>query len=90
MTPENRTENSYCYGHYDGYESRLQRRLQHDLGVDQAAAETILRLHNRIIELQSQIRQLETELAVQRLNQDVRLSGYRDVYYEATWIELDF
>ena len=68
---------------------KIQAALVDALGVDEAAAETILRLRKQIIELQSQIRQLETELAAQYTNQHMRLSRYREVYYEATWIELE-
>ena len=45
MISENTSRKSYWYGPYEGYESRCQRRLQNDLGVDEAAAETILRLN---------------------------------------------
>ena len=90
MIPENPSPKRYWYGPHEGYESRSQRRLQDDLGVDEAAAEAILRLRNQVIELQAHIRQLETELAVQDASQHVRLAQYREVYYEATWIELDF
>jgi hypothetical protein len=48
-----------------------------------------VRLRSQVIELQSQIRQLETELAAQYASQHMRLSHYREVYFEATWIELD-
>ena len=90
MTPKDNTKNSYYYGQYEGYELRCQRRLQKDLGVDEAAAEAILRLRKQIIELQSYIHHLETELAIQQAIQDVHLASYREVEIEATWIELDF
>ena len=90
MIPENPSAKQYRYGRSEGYESRSQRRLQDDLGIDQAAAETILYLRRQVIELQSHIRQLETELAAQDANQHLRLARYREVYYEATWIELEF
>jgi hypothetical protein len=89
MVPENKSPKRYWYDPYEDYESRTKRRLQDDLGVDEAAAETILRLRSQVIELQSQIRQLETELAAQYASQHMRLSHYREVYFEATWIELD-
>jgi hypothetical protein len=89
MTPENPSPKRYWYGPYEGYESRCQRRLQEDLGVDEAAAETILRLRNQVLELQSRIRLLETELTAQHASQQLRLARYREVYYEATWIELE-
>lgn len=83
-------ENIYWYGQYEGFESRSQRRLIKDLGVDEAAAETILRLRHQVIELQSHIHQLEAELTAQYDDQHTRLSRYREAYYEASWIELGF
>ena len=88
MNPENPSQKRYWYGPHEGYESRCQRRLQDDLGVDEAAAETILRLRNQVLELQSRIRLLEAELTAQTANQQLRLTRYRELYYEATWIEL--
>jgi len=89
MNPENLSQERYWYGPYEGYESRCQRRLQEDLGVDEAAAETILHLRNQVLELQSRIRLLEAELTAQVASQQLRLARYREVYYEATWIELE-
>ena len=90
MIPKNTSRKSYWYGQYEGYESRGQRRLQDDLGVDEAAAEAILRLRSQVIELQSHIRRLEAELAAMYASQHIRLARYREVYYEATWVELEF
>ena len=90
MKPVNPSLNKYRYGTYEGYEQRSQRRIQDDLGIDEAAAEAILRLRSQVIELQAHIRQLETELAAQDASQHVRLAQYREVYFEATWIELEF
>jgi hypothetical protein len=53
MIPENLSSNRYWYGTYEGYEARGRRRLQDDLGVDEAAAQAILHLRSQIIELQS-------------------------------------
>jgi hypothetical protein len=89
MIPENTSPKRYWYGPYDGYESRSQRRLLNDLGVNEAAAETILRLRTQVIELQSHIRQLEAELSTQYASQHMRLARIREVYYEASWIELE-
>jgi hypothetical protein len=89
MNPENPSPKRYWYGPYEGYESRSQRRLQEDLGVDEAAAEAILHLRSQVIELKSHVRQLEAELAAQYANQQLRLARYREVYLEATWIELE-
>ena len=89
MNPENPLQKRYWYGPYEGYETRSQRRLQDDLGVDEAAAEAILHLRSQVIELQSHIRRLEAELTAQVASQHIRLARYREVYYEATWIELE-
>jgi hypothetical protein len=89
MDPENSSPKRYWYGPSEGYEERSQRRLQKDLGVDKAAAETILHLRSQIVDLQSQIRQLKAELNVQTASQHLRLARYCEVYYEATWIELE-
>jgi hypothetical protein len=89
MIPENSSPKQYWYDPYEDYESRIKRRLQDDLGVDEAAADTIIHLRSQVIELQSQIRQLEAELAAQYASQHMRLSRYREVYFEATWIEVE-
>ena len=89
MISDNVSPKRYWYGPYEGYETRSQRRLQNDLGIDVAAAEVVLRLRSQVIELQSHIRQLETELTAQYAGQHMRLARYRDVYYEANWIELE-
>ncbi len=88
MIPQKPPPKKYWYGTYEGYELRCQRRLQKDLGVDEAAAEAILHLRRQVVELQAHIHQLESELAAQNANQQLRLTRYREVYYEATWIEL--
>lgn len=90
MIPENISQKHYWYRPAEGYESRSQRRLQADLGVDEAAAETIMHLRRQVIELQTHLRQLEAELTAQVDSQQLRLARYRAVYYETTWIELEF
>ncbi len=89
MSPENPSPKRYWYGPYEGYESRTQRRLQDDLGVDEGAAEAILRLRSQVIELQAQVRQLEAVLTAQAASQHLRLAQYQLECYEATWIELE-
>ena len=89
MNPKNGSMKSYRYGPADGYELRFRLRLQQDLGVDEAATEAILQLRNQVISLQEQIRQLEVELGSQHAGQQVRLATYREIYDEATWIELE-
>jgi hypothetical protein len=89
MIPENPPPKKYWYGPYEGYESRSQRRLKEDLGIDETALEAILHLRNQVVALQSRIRELETELTAQTANQNMRLARYREVYFEATWTEVE-
>jgi hypothetical protein len=89
MMPENKVKKRLNYGPYEGFESRCRRRLQIDLGMDEAAAEAILHLRSQVVELQNQIRQMEIELAAHNAGQEVRLSHYRNVYYEVAWMEMD-
>ena len=89
MIPENPSPKRYWYGPYEGYETRSQRRLQDDLGVDEAAVEVILSLRSQVIELQAQVHQLEVELAAQYANQQMRLASYREIQFDATWIEME-
>ena len=89
MVPENTSPKRYWYGPSEGYESRSQRRLQNDLGVDESAAEAILHLRSQVIELQAHIRRLEAELTAQYDSQHVRLARYQEGYYEAIWTELE-
>ncbi|MEP7137863.1 MAG: hypothetical protein ABI904_23290 [Chloroflexota bacterium] len=89
MIPKNPSSKKYWYAPYEDYEARCQRRLQKDLGVDEAAAEAILHLRKQVIELQTHIRQLETELNSQNDSQQFRLTRYREIYFEAVWIELE-
>ena len=89
MNLDNTSPKKYWYSPYEGYESRSQRRLQDDLGIDEAAAEAILHLRRQVIELQSHLRQLEAELSAQYASQHVRLARYQGVYYEAVWTELE-
>jgi hypothetical protein len=90
MISENPPPKKYWYAPYEGYEARSQRRLKNDLGVDEVAVEAILHLRRQVLELQSHIRQLESELAAQVDSQHTRLARYHEVYYEATWIDLEF
>jgi len=90
MTPKNSSKNQYRYGPSEGYESRTRRRLKNDLGIDESAAEAILHLRSQVVELQSHIHQLEAELATHAVKQQMRLALYRESYYEATWIEVEF
>ena len=90
MSPKNSSKKSYHYVPSEGFELRSRLRLQRDIGVDQAAAEAILHLRSQVMELQDQIRALEVELGAQQASQQIRLATYREIYEEATWIELEF
>ncbi len=90
MNPKNRSQKSFRYAPSEGHESRMQRRLQDDLGVDAAAAQAILHLRSQVIELQAHIRRLEAELTTHAASQQMRLARYREVFDEAIWIELEY
>lgn len=90
MNSENPSQKGYIHVRLESYESRSLRRLHDDLGIDNASAEMILQLRSQVIELQSHIRQLEAELNALRACQEIRLVGTREVYYEATFIELEY
>ena len=89
MDPEKAFTKRYWFGQYEGYELRSQRRLQEDLGIDEVGAEAILSLRNQVVELQSRIRRLEAELTIQHASEQMRLARYREIYYEAAWIEME-
>jgi hypothetical protein len=90
MSPNNKPEKRYWYGPYEGHETRSQRRIQNDLGVDKGAAEAIIHLRSQVIELQAQIHQLEIELAAQNAGQQMRLAQWQEIFSEGVWIELNF
>ena len=90
MIPQNPPPQKVRFGPYEGFETRSQRRLQEDLGLDEAAADVILQLRSQVIELQSNIRQLEAELTAQAVSQQLRLAHFQEGFYEAIWIELEF
>ena len=89
MIHEDTSREKYWYGPHEDDELRCRRRIQNDLGVDQAAAETLLHLRRQVVGLQSHIRQLEAELDAQHASENMRLARYREVWYEAVWIELE-
>jgi hypothetical protein len=88
MNGKSPAEDRYTYHDADGYEERLKRRLRQDMELDPSSAEVILHMRNQIRELQERIRQLEGELTVQHTLRRHRLSQYREIYIEATWIEI--
>jgi hypothetical protein len=89
MTMESTPKNRVWYGYYEGYEARVRRRLRDDLGIDEPAADAILHLRSQVLELQSQIRQMETELSAHLAARRLRLGQYHETFYEATWLELE-
>jgi DNA-binding transcriptional MerR regulator len=89
MIPENSFPKKYFYCPAEDCELRSIHRLKRDLGVNQAAVETILRLCQQVFELQSRLRQMEIALTTQLGSQQIRLASYREVCDEAIWIELE-
>jgi isopentenyldiphosphate isomerase len=90
MNPQDSSPNRFWYGQFEGYESRCQKRLKEDLGLEQDAAEMILNLRRQMVALQSHIYELETELVDLKSSLLLRLDHNRDIFYEATWIEVEF
>lgn len=88
--PQDSSPNRFWYGQFEGYESRSQKRLKEDLGVEKDEAEIILNLRKQVVALQSQIYDLETELDAIKASLLLRLAHNREIYYEAIWIEVDF
>jgi hypothetical protein len=88
MISDNKPPKRYFYGHYAGFDLRSQRRLRSDLGLNQAAVESILHLRCQVVELNKRLHQLEIELADQMDSQQLRLAPYQEIYDEAVWISL--
>lgn len=82
------SDDRYTYHDADGYEERLKRRLRQEMDIDPSSAEVILHMRHQIRELQERVRLLEGELTVQHILRRHRLSQYREVYIEASWIEI--
>jgi hypothetical protein len=55
------------------------------LGVNSAGVQVVLRLRHMVITLQARVRQLESELRIERSRSDNHFAGYRREYDEATW-----
>ncbi len=68
-------------------ESDMERVAQwlRELEVNTEGIEVILHMRRQVLELQTRVRQLETELAVRREGHARRLTLYREILYEATW-----
>ena len=66
-------------------EPRCRQRLRQDLGLSDKALEVIMHLRRQLISAQARLREVETELEIQRTGQSVRLARYREVSYEAMW-----
>ena len=68
---------------------RRARRLRHDLRLNPAGAEVILKLRAQVLELQTRVRVLEAERARQSKRRGARLAQYRDTCIGASWFEMD-
>lgn len=84
-----RRNETYYLSDLEGFEQRCRKRLETELGLDAEGIEVILHMRSQITALQARIRELEGELDGRRRSRSARLSGYQNLYYEATWIELD-
>ncbi len=68
-------------------ESDAERRVRwlEELEINPEGVEVILQMRRQVLELQTRVRQLETELAVRRQGHARWLTLYRETYYEANW-----
>ena len=89
MIPENRSTKQYRYGHSEGYAARSQRRLQDDLGVDEAAAERSCTCAGKCLNYRQPFTSWKPSWPPISASQQMRLARYREVYFEATWIEVE-
>ncbi len=67
------------------FDAERRVRWLEELEVNPEGVEVILHMHQQLRELQTRVRQLETELAVRRQVHALWLTLYRETYYEATW-----
>ncbi len=77
----------YRYQYNEDYEQRSRRRLEDDLGINPEGVEMILQMRRQLLELQAHIQELKAELNMHTGTRDLRLSRYRELYFEATWSE---
>ena len=76
---------------YTEDELRLQRcarRLRDELGVNAAGVEVIVHMRQQMLDMLSQLAELEAHLSQQRLRRGSRLERYREAYFEALFEEL--
>jgi len=76
---------------YTEDELRLQRcarRLRDELGVNAAGVEVIVHMRQQMLDMLSQLAELEAQLSQQRLRRGARLERYREAYFEALFEEL--
>ena len=77
---------------YTEDELRLQRcarRLRDELGVNAAGVEVIVHMRQQMLDMLSQLAELEAQLLQQQLRRGARLARYREAYFEAGWDELN-
>ncbi len=88
MNRKSSSDDRYYSQDADGYEERLKRRLRQEMGIDPSSADVIMHMRNQIRELHERVRQLEGELTIHHTLRQHRLSRYREVYIEASWVEI--
>jgi hypothetical protein len=69
-------------------ELRGRQRLKRDLGLSDEAIEVIMNLRHQLLSVQARLREVETELEIQRTGQSARLARYRQVSYDVVWQDM--
>src|SRR5262245_2747111 len=90
MRPDDPPQHQGSPGAHNPHDAErlYRRRLRDVLGINPAGVEVILRLRERMIALQIQMRQLEAELDMREAGRQTRLRQHRETYFEASWQEL--
>jgi DNA-binding transcriptional MerR regulator len=77
---------------YDEEELALQRcarRLRAELGINAAGIEVILRLRQQMLDMQTQLAEVEARLEQHAVRRSARFAGRRALEIEAIWDELN-
>lgn len=73
----------------DSAYERFCQRLRQDFELDDEAVQLIVNLRNQVADLQARLTAMQADMQSFEADLDVRVTRYREVYYEAEWEEMD-